>query len=300
MEASRQALASLLSVTPDNIQVVSLLPATWADACLGVDTSGLSCAQVLVPGYRILFTVNGLSYEYHTNQDGSQVALANILPIPVSQPNLQVTIDPDQPDCQYIQVSATGIAQGGCSAALSGSAFSDSGRAQELSDLVGRFASFSADTPSGEVTFTGKGSEAATSDQQRALAAWARLVAVAAASQSTPDSPPGLVISWQRSGGIVGRCSQLQIFDSGWAYLSACNQDENGLVNRFLLSSQELQFMYNWVDTYAAIDYSTNDGVADGYQYDLSFRGGGTQQVPDLSRDELNQFAQSIFAEFSP
>ncbi len=39
----------------------------WPDACLGISEPDRMCAQVIVPGYRILVRLAGTPYEYRTD-----------------------------------------------------------------------------------------------------------------------------------------------------------------------------------------------------------------------------------------
>jgi hypothetical protein len=73
-----QALSAEVKVPVAQIKVVSSKAVEWPDACLGVAQKDVVCAQVITPGYSFLFAAKGQQYEYHTNQDGSQV-----LPSPV-------------------------------------------------------------------------------------------------------------------------------------------------------------------------------------------------------------------------
>ena len=46
----------------------------WSDASLGCPAPGFSYAQVIVPGFNLLFDNGGESVEVHSNIDGSQLA----------------------------------------------------------------------------------------------------------------------------------------------------------------------------------------------------------------------------------
>lgn len=67
------ALSSALGIPPDQIGVTSTEAVDWPDACLGVTQTGVMCAQVITPGFRIVLAVNGRPYEYHTDADGRAV-----------------------------------------------------------------------------------------------------------------------------------------------------------------------------------------------------------------------------------
>ena len=47
----------------------------WPDASLGCPKEGWAYAQVLTPGYRLIFERAGTSYAVHTNADGSHMVI---------------------------------------------------------------------------------------------------------------------------------------------------------------------------------------------------------------------------------
>jgi hypothetical protein len=74
--AARAMLVAKLAVDPDTIVLVSADQIDWPDACLGVQTPGKMCAQVITPGYKVVLSANGNQYEFHTNADGSSIVQA--------------------------------------------------------------------------------------------------------------------------------------------------------------------------------------------------------------------------------
>jgi len=74
---ARQILAQQLQLDLDEIEIVTVEAVEWPDACLGVYTADMMCAQVITPGYLVVLAVDGEQYEYHTNLDGSNVQLAS-------------------------------------------------------------------------------------------------------------------------------------------------------------------------------------------------------------------------------
>jgi len=45
----------------------------WPDSCLGIETPGIACAQVITPGFKLLFEADGQTYEYHADLNGNVV-----------------------------------------------------------------------------------------------------------------------------------------------------------------------------------------------------------------------------------
>ena len=53
----------------------SAMGVTWTDASLGCPQEGFGYAQVLTPGYKLLFSHDGAVYAVHTNVDGSHAVV---------------------------------------------------------------------------------------------------------------------------------------------------------------------------------------------------------------------------------
>ena len=68
-------LAQQLSIDVAQISLKEVSGVMWPDSCLGVPLEGMMCAEVITPGYRIIFTTPQGDYEYHTDKDGSNYRL---------------------------------------------------------------------------------------------------------------------------------------------------------------------------------------------------------------------------------
>ncbi|MGE5262940.1 MAG: hypothetical protein ACM3S0_06130 [Acidobacteriota bacterium] len=62
---AKQDLSKRLSVSADQIELVTFTPVTWPDGSLGCPEPGMMYTQVLVEGYRIQLRSGGQVYEYH-------------------------------------------------------------------------------------------------------------------------------------------------------------------------------------------------------------------------------------------
>ncbi|MDI6857877.1 MAG: hypothetical protein QME71_06145 [Dehalococcoidia bacterium] len=60
-------LAGRLDAPAEEIEVQEVTRVTWPDACLGAAQPGEACAQVLTDGFRIILSVEGRAYEYHSD-----------------------------------------------------------------------------------------------------------------------------------------------------------------------------------------------------------------------------------------
>jgi len=74
-EAARALLGREVGATPGDFGLESSESVQWSDASLGCPEPGYVYAQVIVPGYRLVFTRDGTSYQVHTNDDGSQAVI---------------------------------------------------------------------------------------------------------------------------------------------------------------------------------------------------------------------------------
>jgi hypothetical protein len=72
--AALQRLTQRLGVPVSEVNLLSTEAVDWPDSCLGIVQPDALCAAVVTPGFRIIFDVNGATYEFHTNRDGSVVA----------------------------------------------------------------------------------------------------------------------------------------------------------------------------------------------------------------------------------
>ncbi len=70
VELARLDLSGWLSVDVASIDLVSFSGITWPDTSLGCPLPDLAYAQVVVPGYLIVFDYAGQKYEYHASQEG--------------------------------------------------------------------------------------------------------------------------------------------------------------------------------------------------------------------------------------
>lgn len=68
-------LAQQLNVAATEVTVVEMAQTDWSDSCLGLGRADESCAQVVTPGWRVLFSVSGQNYEVRTDDSGSAIRL---------------------------------------------------------------------------------------------------------------------------------------------------------------------------------------------------------------------------------
>ncbi len=69
-QEAQQVLAERLSVSANDLALVSDEAVEWADSSLGCPEAGMMYAQVITPGHRITFGYAGNEYEVHTSGGG--------------------------------------------------------------------------------------------------------------------------------------------------------------------------------------------------------------------------------------
>ena len=85
VNAARQFLADLLSIKPITIKVVDYSSRDWPDGCLGIAEKGISCLQVITPGYLVTLEHDGITYKIRTNTSGTLIKLDTTNPQPGTQ-----------------------------------------------------------------------------------------------------------------------------------------------------------------------------------------------------------------------
>lgn len=70
---AQQWLASQLNMATDQILIIDVEQAEWTDSCLGLGRLNESCLQVITPGWRGTFQVNGVTYEIRTDETASVI-----------------------------------------------------------------------------------------------------------------------------------------------------------------------------------------------------------------------------------
>ena len=77
-------LAQRLSISPDDISVVEVLPQTWTDTSMGCPQPGMDYLQVLVEGLLVRLDYAGQVYAYHSG--GGQPPFLCQAPAPGEKP----------------------------------------------------------------------------------------------------------------------------------------------------------------------------------------------------------------------
>jgi len=89
---ARSLLAAQLGVAESALTVQSAVAKEWPDGAIGCPQDGMMYPQVVTPGYLIVFSSNGQSYEVHTGREDLVILCENNKPAPLSSaPQAQPT-----------------------------------------------------------------------------------------------------------------------------------------------------------------------------------------------------------------
>ncbi len=289
---ARLFLSKELGKKLDEIQVQSLAQVDWPDSCLGASKPGQVCAQVITPGYQIIFGVEGKTFEIRMDMEGGVIRLGEAPEQPLSGTVLTWEKTEDG-RCSRLEAGEMFLA-GECDGELREVEVALE-RVQELRDLSSAFASFQSGTNVGAVEFSGQGKLDPTSAEQRSLAEWAWMVFQEAQSGSGEDV--GKVISWHREGGIAGFCDELVVYASGWVKVANCRANNQDAPGYYRLNSQQLSQLYQWTDRFGSVEISQDDppGAADAMTITLTIQGRGSQKPSQANQQEMFLFAQEIY-----
>ena len=121
--AAQDWLAKELNVQAPEVEIVTVEQAEWPDSCLGLGGANESCAQVVTPGWRAVFNVNGQRYEVRTNETGSDIRLADGRVgltgsawrlVSLGEPNAQTpVVEGSEPTLQF-EADGQATGSGGC------------------------------------------------------------------------------------------------------------------------------------------------------------------------------------------
>jgi hypothetical protein len=290
-EAVRDILAQRTGSSLAQIEPVSEERVEWNDACLGVYQPDIMCAEVITPGYRLVYLLEGEEFVLHTNLDLSAIVLASA-PLPEADSAVMVWEERDN-GCSTLIAGKNAAAYGPCGAELMPALYASGARAEELRYLVMNFRSFEAETDAGMVVFRGEGAREPSEIEQRAVAEWARQAFIEA-REGSRDPAVNEVLHWQREGGIAGFCDTLRVSKGGFALAESCKSDVP--IGMVFLSPEQLDQMFEWHENLVAFEVEeSDDAAADGMTIRLIFNGNGSQPASEQDQEAMLNLANDLF-----
>ncbi len=268
--AAISALARTLNLPPEEIALISAESVEWPNGCLGVQKMGVMCTQAIVPGYKIVLEADGKRYEFHTDEDGSQVAQVN--DVSVSTPAeetlvKQLASNLGLKESEISVVSSSDVEFGD---ACLGVAMPDVMCAQVV-------------TPGRIVVLESNGVQYEYHTNE----------------DGSIVQPATLALTWTRDGGIAGFCDRLTVFLSGEVYGNQCGSQPNGTAGTFtaLLSKEEREQFNAWMKELGQVNVDASDpkGVSDRMVVTLEFYGKGDGSLTKADEQALILWAQDVF-----
>lgn len=268
--AAITALSEQLNLSVDKITLVSTEAVTWPDGCLGIVRMGVMCTQAEVPGFKIILEANGQKYEFHTNQDGSIVMLAEGAQGSAAVEQMVIKQLAANLGLQENDISVVSSTEIEFDDACLGVAMEGVVCAQVV-------------TPGHIIVLEANGVQY----EYHTNADGSRI------------QPATLAMVWKREGGIAGFCDILTVFRSGEVYASKCKAQSDvrmGTFANLLSANQQKQFM-DWIAQFgqASLDASDPQGVADRMVETLDFFGTGKKQPTKSEQQALFEFAQNLY-----
>lgn len=274
-QAAISHLASTLSLSPDEVGILSTEAVDWPDGCLGVQRPGVMCTEAIVPGYKIILQARGEQYELHTNKNGSQIAQVGGAPFGlieeaiVAQLASNLGLDADT----IVVVSSKDVE------------FPDSCLGVSMQNVL----CAEVITPGKIIVLQANGLE----------------FEYHISEEGNQIQPATLALTWTRDGGIAGFCDQLTVFLSGEAYGSNCRSKQPEATMKTigeLLTAREQKQFFAWVIEYGQVSLDMSDPVmaADRMVVTLEFFGAGGDQPTSVDEQVMLEFAQSLYANLFP
>jgi hypothetical protein len=272
--AAVTSLSDQLSLAVDQIKLVSTEAVTWPDGCLGIVRVGVMCTQAEVPGFKIILDAEGQEYEYHTNEDGSVVLLAEgdqnsgaVEDMVIKQ--LAANLGLQESDITVVSSKEIEFGDACLGVAMEG---------VMCAQVV---------TPGRITVLEANGVEYEYHTSQ----------------DGSRVQPATLAMVWKREGGIAGFCDTMVIFRSGEALASKCDAPAEEKMGTFvgLLTSREIQQFSDWTTELgeAKLDASDPKGVSDRMVVTLEFYGSGTEEPTESQQQAMFEFAQDLYQELS-
>ncbi len=266
--------------------------AEWPDACFGTAYPNETCAQGTMPGWELTFVVDGAAYTFRTDPQAYRFRVTAAPPPDIGQTIVSWTghNGAEVDNCSAAEIGTRAVAFGDCGGRRVAGRFVNQANRDLLNQNVERFASFKASTPAGAIVFTGRGSEAATPADQRAVAELAQLMAMEARGGR---AAPGVnVLAHTRDAAPDRAPVCLTVDVTGRFTVTGCQPGE---APQFLrLNSGGLEEVYGWLDQLQGFEMKVTER---GVTKQIAFAGRGEKPAGDADRQAILRFAEGLVAD---
>lgn len=165
-------------------------------------------------------------------------------------------------------------------------------QAERLIELTNEFASFTASTPAGKISLSGKGTTVATEAEQRSIAEWAKSN-FESARLGSPDKAWSLAFSYHHNS---QGCEDVAISFSGLALVSVCD----GFLGQTYLTAPELEQLYEWIDSFSSEEVTSQpDQSPSPSSFVVKLNGTGSKRPDEQTIRSMVEFGNQIFLEIS-
>ncbi len=219
VELARAIFAKDNRVPRQAVLIIGYEQKDWPDACLGLHEPETVCAMVITSGYSVSVILDNKMSVLRTNLDGSQI----IPELGADSTGLYTPLliyDWSSPDCNTFMFSDVQISRGPCHKELSSSEYPNLLLLDQLKYLTRIFAPVDISIDDGVVRFIGVGTQIPDEIDQENIVNWVKR---AVSLFDDPGTELGLLISFNRSGGIAGSCYNGWVYNSGWMELNNCS-----------------------------------------------------------------------------
>jgi hypothetical protein len=284
----QQSLANELQVVVSQVEVVSVEAVEWPDACLGVSSPDVMCAQVITPGYLVILSVDEQQYEYHTNSDGTSVQVASAPDAAMEQTaGMEVAAQLQQTLADELQIDADQVEIVSVEAvewrdACLGVSSPDVMCAQVITP--GYLVILAVDGQQYEYHTNSDGTSV-------------QLAAGPETGMGPDELSEDVAFIWYREGGIAGFCDILTAYVTGELEAATCFSDPPQVVGTRPMTAEESEQLSAWQTEYASFEYLHDErDIDDGMTVMLRFAGEG-DTVPDgVQQEEIVLTAQDLHA----
>lgn len=265
----------------------------WPDTCFGAGYANESCAQVVTPGYEMTFDVDGESYTFRTDPEAYRYRLTAAPSVNLGEQIISWTGSngAEVDSCAMAEIGTKAVAFGDCFGQMMTGHFVNEANRTLLDQHVERFAAFRADTPAGQIVFSGKGEQQPTPADQRAIAELAQLMffearggragaswatVIALQQETTPDHTP--------------MCASVQM--TGQVHVSRCTAAAP--LSPLFLNPSGLDQLYRWVDELMPFEAETRGKEI---FTTITFGGRGTREATEEDKFAIQTFTEGLIGE---
>jgi hypothetical protein len=260
-QAAVKLLAQLLGIAEDQIKVSLTEAAQW-DGCYGIGYPHVACVAMLTDGFKVVLEANGHLYQFHTNQDGSEVYWAAWEQLSPEGAAVKALIDRlilTVPEVKIVKVESVEWPD-----SCLGISRPDARCAQAI-------------TPGYRITLEANGKQYEFHTNADGSAVVEALV----------------TLKWDRQGGLAGFCDTLTVATDGTASFGKCNE----LEAQAQLTADELAQLNAWARQFSGlvIEDRPAPGTADGLTILLTMSGLGNAQPTEAEQQAIAEWAQTVY-----